>query len=154
PWAYLMLIGIHVVLLLADSTRWVAVDGVRAAALTGRGRTAAAGLLRIWGAALLLVGVLAVVVSARHDVMTSPGRLVGVEKLEVSLGTYNLLGAAMLIVLAALMLAAAVFGRPVPAYMVDSLKVCPCGGGRRRVSRSMCDERTRNPPDRTLCPHR
>lgn len=52
PWAYAMLLGIHVVLLFTCSTRYAAVDAVRAAAAVGRsdGGAAAAGRLgnRAW----------------------------------------------------------------------------------------------------------
>ncbi|REQ53906.1 hypothetical protein DSJ35_17260, partial [Mycobacterium tuberculosis] len=60
PWAYAMLLGIHVVLLFTCSTRYAAVDAVRAAATGSAARTAAQRLLAGWGIVLGLIGLVAV----------------------------------------------------------------------------------------------
>jgi hypothetical protein len=63
PWAYAMMIGIHLVLMLTASAQYAAVDGVRAAAAmgdSGPGRR----LLLGWGVVLALIGIAAIVVSS------------------------------------------------------------------------------------------
>ncbi|MHA4854879.1 Rv1678 family membrane protein [Rhodococcus sp. MSC1_016] len=111
PWSYFMLIGIHVVLLCTWSTRYFAVDEVRAQAHRGSGPRAAAALLRTWGIILALLGVAAVIASFQTDRWASLGGVVGYEDLEVGLGTYNLAGALAVLVVAACALAGGTLGR-------------------------------------------
>lgn len=103
PWAYAMLLGIHVVLLFTCSTRYAAVDAVRAAATGSAARTAAQRLLAGWGIVLGLIGLVAVWRGLGDD---RPA-YVGIRALEFSLGEYNLRGALALIAIALAMLAAA-----------------------------------------------
>ncbi|WP_375154225.1 Rv1678 family membrane protein [Rhodococcus opacus] len=111
PWSYFMMIGIHVVLLCTWSTRYFAVDEVRAQSHLGSGPRAAAALLRAWGIILAVLGVAALIVSFQTDRWASIGGLVGYEDLEVGLGTYNLAGALAILVVAACALAGASLGR-------------------------------------------
>jgi len=67
PWAYAMMIGIHLVLLLTASAQYAAVDAVRAAAAVGKGGPAAKRLLAGWGVVLSLIGTVAIVLSAGKD---------------------------------------------------------------------------------------
>lgn len=106
PWAYWMMIGIHVVLLFTPSGRVAAVDSVRAEAADGRGPAAARRVLLGWGVLIAVSGVVALVLAANDDPLTSTGSQLGGPDLSVSLGSYNVLGAALLVVVAALMLAA------------------------------------------------
>jgi hypothetical protein len=59
PWAYAMMAGIHLVLLLAPSAQYAAVDAVRAAARTGNAPPIARRLLGGWGVVLAVLAVLA-----------------------------------------------------------------------------------------------
>jgi hypothetical protein len=106
PWAYAMMIGIHVVLLFAPSARYAAVDAVRSATTASAGRREARQLLGGWGVVLGLISLVAVGLCIRN------GRpaYVGVRKLEFSLGEFNLRGALLLAGIAAAMLAAATLG--------------------------------------------
>lgn len=107
PWAYAMLIGIHLVLLFTPCAQYAAVDAVRAAVVAGSGAPAARRLLTGWGVSLGLIGVVAVTGSLRDEWFAPSGYLVGYRKLEFSLGNYNLFAAIALLVVAGLMLAAA-----------------------------------------------
>jgi len=111
PWSYWMMIGIHVVLLFAASGRVAAVDSVRVAADDGRGGPAAMRLLRGWGVVVGLTGVAALILSVDEDPQSSTGSQLGGPDLSVSLGTYNLVGALVLLVVAGLMIAAATLGQ-------------------------------------------
>jgi len=115
PWAYWMMIGIHLVLLCTASGRVAAVDAVRAPAPSD-GREAAQRLLRGWGALFGAAGVGALVLAAGGDPWGSSGAQLGGPDLSVSLGSYNVAGAAVLLVVGALMLLAAVAGRRALAW--------------------------------------
>ncbi len=108
PWAYAMLIAIHLVLLLTPSAQYAAVDAVRAATADGTGSGVARRLLCGWGAVLTLTGIIALLVALGKDWCAPVGGLVGYQDLEFSLGNYNLLAAVVLLATSALMLAAAV----------------------------------------------
>lgn len=123
PWSYFMMIGIHVVLLCTWSTRYFAVDALRAQARKGNGPPAAASLLRTWGIVLALLGIAALIASFQTDRWASVGGLVGTEDLEIGLGTYNLAGVIALLVIAACTLAAAIRGSGVLAYAAAALSV-------------------------------
>ena len=107
PWAYWMMIGIHVVLLFTASGRVAAVDAVRAEAEAGYGPPTAVCLLRGWGVVVAITGVVALVLAVDEDPLASTGSQLGGPDLSVSLGSYNLVGALVLIAVAGLMLAGA-----------------------------------------------
>ncbi len=108
PWAYAMMIGIHLVLLLGPSTQYAAVDAVRAAAATGNAAPVARRLLGGWGVVLAVIAIIAGAKSLGDEFLAPRGQGVGYPPLELFLGDYNLLAALVLLVVAALMLAAAV----------------------------------------------
>jgi uncharacterized membrane protein YphA (DoxX/SURF4 family) len=108
PWAYAMMIGIHLVLLLAPSAQYAAVDAVRAAAATGNAAPVARRLLGGWGVVLAVIAMIAGAKSLGDEFLAPRGQGVGYPPLELFLGDYNLLAALVLLVVAALMLAAAV----------------------------------------------
>ncbi|BBX73616.1 hypothetical protein H7H78_16425 [Mycobacterium shinjukuense] len=132
PWAYAMLLGIHVVLLLAPSTRYAAVDAVRAATTPAAARSMAGRLLGGWGAVLGLIGLVAVLRGA------GAGRpaYVGIRPLEFSLGEYNLRGAVLLIAIALAMLAAAKFGWRAVAFVVAAAAVAAAASIYLQVGRT------------------
>ncbi len=107
PWSYALMVGIHVVLLLTASGRAAAVDSVLAEADADRAALTAVGLLRGWGIVVGLVGLVALLLAIGEEALASAGQTVGYLELEVSLGSYNLLGALVLLVVAVLMLTAA-----------------------------------------------
>lgn len=107
PWSYWMMIGIHVVLLFTASGRVAAVDRTRADVAAGRGPRAVVPLLLGWGVVVALSGVAALVLTIGADPFSSSGSQLGGSSFSVSLGSYNLVGAVVLLVVAALMLAAA-----------------------------------------------
>jgi len=106
PWAYWMMIGIHVVLLLTASNRVVAVDGVRAIS-KDRDATPAVRLLGGWGIVVGVTGLVALVLSATDEPLASAGAQLGGPDFSVSLGSYNVVGALVLLVVAGLMFGAA-----------------------------------------------
>lgn len=110
PWAYWMMIGIHVVLLFTASGQMVAVDSVRAEATAGRASPSVR-LLRGWGVLVALTGVVALVLAVDEDPLASSGSMLGGPDLSVSLGSYNLLGALVLVAVGAVMLLAATLRR-------------------------------------------
>jgi hypothetical protein len=119
PWAYAMMIGIHAVLLFAPSARYAAVDAVRAAPTPSAAQTVARGLLGGWAIVLALVGVVAVWLTVGNDRSWT----VGVPRLQLSLGDYNLRGAVALLVAAAVMLAAAMLRERVIAWVAAAVAV-------------------------------
>ena len=121
PWAYWMMIGIHVVLLFTASGQVAAVDRVRAEAASGDGRAAAARLLRGWGLVVGLTGLVALLLSVGEDPFASTGTRLGGPGLSVSLGSYNLVGALVLLVVGALMFAAASSGSRTMAWAAVAL---------------------------------
>jgi uncharacterized membrane protein YphA (DoxX/SURF4 family) len=108
PWAYAMMIGIHLVLLLGPSAQYAAVDAVRAARATGTAAPVARRLLGGWGAILAVVAIVAGVKSLGEEFLAPRGQVVGYPPLQLFLGDYNMLAALVLLVVAVLMLAAAV----------------------------------------------
>ena len=108
PWSYWLMIGVHVVLLFTAAGRIAAVDAVRGAAQSRRhtGELAAHRLAGGWGIVVLLTAVLAVALSMGDDPSAPSGATLGGPGLSLSLGSYNLIGAVVLAVVAALMLAA------------------------------------------------
>lgn len=122
PWAYWMMIGIHVVLLFTASGRAAAVDAVRAQA-GDDGPPAAARLLRGWGVVIGLAAVVALVLALGEDPLASAGSALGGSDLSVSLGRYNVLGAVVLLVVAALMVVGASLHRRELALIAAALAV-------------------------------
>jgi hypothetical protein len=108
PWAYAMMIGIHLVLLLAPSAQYAAVDAVRAANIAGNAAPVARRLLGGWGVILALIAIVAGVKSLGDAFLAPRGQGVGYPPLQLFLGDYNMLAALVLFVVAALMIAAAV----------------------------------------------
>jgi hypothetical protein len=108
PWAYAMMISIHLVLLLAPSAQYAAVDAVRAASATGTAAPVARRLLAGWGVILAVIGIIAGVKSFGDKFLAPRGQGVGYPPLQLFLGDYNMLAALVLLVIAVLMLAAAV----------------------------------------------
>jgi uncharacterized membrane protein YphA (DoxX/SURF4 family) len=108
PWAYAMMISIHLVLLLAPSAQYAAVDAVRAASTTGTVAPVARRLLAGWGVILAVIGIIAGVKSFGDEFLAPRGQGVGYPPLQLFLGDYNMLAALVLLFIAVLMLAAAV----------------------------------------------
>jgi len=125
PWAYWMMIGIHLVLLFTASGRVAAVDAVRAGAARVGGASGQ-WLVRAWGALLCLAGGVALVLAAREDPWGSVGARLGGPDLSVSLGRYNVAGAVVLLVVGALMLLAAASGRRALAVAASGVAVVAC----------------------------
>jgi hypothetical protein len=107
PWAYAMMAGIHLVLLLTASAQYAAVDAVWAAEVPGEAGPIARRLLTGWGVALGLIGVIAIVVSSDKGFRAPDGDLVGSWDLEVGVGSYNMLAALVLLAVGVLMSAGA-----------------------------------------------
>jgi uncharacterized membrane protein YphA (DoxX/SURF4 family) len=107
PWAYAMMIGIHMVLLLAPSAQYAAVDAVRAARIAGDPAPVARRLIGGWGVILALMAIVAGVKSLGDEFLAPRGRGVGYPPLQLFLGDYNMLAALVLLVVAALLIAAA-----------------------------------------------
>jgi hypothetical protein len=108
PWAYAMMIAIHLVLLFAPSAQYAAVDAVRTASATGNAAPVARRLVGGWGMVLAVIGLIAGVRSLGEDFLAPVGQRVGYQDLEFWVGDYNLLGVVLLLVVAVLMIAAAV----------------------------------------------
>ncbi len=97
PWSYWLMIGAHLVLLLAASARRGAVDAVRA------GDASATPLARVWGTLALLVGSYSAVLSLGEP-LAARGPGIRSTDLSVSLGQYNLLGGLLLALVGVLVL--------------------------------------------------
>jgi hypothetical protein len=103
PWGYYMLIGIHVALFATAAGQYAGVDGARASADPGapwRG-------LRVLGLVAAAVGAASLVLALTEDLSASPGPGFRAVDLEVTLGLYNALGAALLLLLGILLVVAA-----------------------------------------------
>ena len=108
PWAYAMMVGIHLVLLLTPSARYAAVDAVRVARIAGNAAPVARRLIGGWGVVLTVIAVIAGVKSLGDNFLAPCGKGVGYPPLQLFLGDYNMLAALVLLVAAVLMLAGAV----------------------------------------------
>lgn len=95
PWSYWMMVGIHVVILFGAAGRVLAVDAVRAR--LGRGEDPRRQLLMAWGGVAVIAAIVAIVLSLGDDALTTSGAALGGPGLSISLGSYNLLGAAALL---------------------------------------------------------
>ena len=118
PWAYWMMIAIHVVLLGTASGRVAGVDGIRAGLPWVRDR-----LLVGWGGLALVAGVAAAVPALLDDPFASSGTRLGGPDFSVGIGSYNMLGALGLMVVGATLVAAARLRRPHLGYVAAALAV-------------------------------
>jgi hypothetical protein len=100
PWAYWLMIGAHIALLVSSSGRVLAVDAVRARLTDGRM------LATVWGGLALLTGVLSMIGSLQ-DPLAARGYALGSADPSVSLGRYNVLGAVALLLVGLLLVVAA-----------------------------------------------
>jgi len=100
PWAYWMMIAIHIALLLGSSGRVFAVDAVRARLTDGKT------LGTVWGGLAIALGLYSVVGSF-GDPLAARGAGLASTDLSISLGFYNMLGGLVLIIVGALLLMAA-----------------------------------------------
>ena len=114
PWSYWLMIGLHLALVVTASGAVLAVDAVRTEP-GERPDSRVPRLVGTWGVVFGLTGAVALALAA-GDPWASSGASLGGSGLSVSLGTYNLLGAAVLLAVAVLMLAAAALRRGVVAY--------------------------------------
>jgi hypothetical protein len=96
-WAYLLMTGAHVALLLSSSGRLVAVDAVRAGLDDGRL------LARVAGGTALAAGAYGVIGSL-GDPLAANGAQIGTSAWEVGLGSFNVAGGVALLVIAVLLL--------------------------------------------------
>jgi hypothetical protein len=100
PWSYLLMIGVHGLLLFSSAGRVLAVDAVRA------GVTPARTLGQVWGGLTALVGAVCVVLSL-GDPLDARGPGVRWGEMEIGLGEYNLVGGLVLLVAGILLVVAA-----------------------------------------------
>ncbi len=100
PWAYWLMIGAHMVLLLSSSGRYLAVDGVRARVVN----TAMLG--QVWGGLSILVGLYSTLLSFGDPFATRGPGLHSFD-LSMSFGYYNLLGGVVLITVGVMLILAA-----------------------------------------------
>lgn len=114
PWSYyLMLVG-HIVLLLGASARLGALDAVRAS------RSVPVRQATVWAALGVVVGAWSIIRTV-GDPLASPGQGFHRPKYELSLGVYNTLGGALLVVVALLVWWAVRTGRAAPALVAAAL---------------------------------
>lgn len=98
PWSYFLMVGAHVVLVLAAAGRTLGTDGVRG------GTTSARTLGQVWAISALVVGVIELQRSLEHP-LAARGPTLGSSDPSLSLGSYNLLGSLVLLGVGALLLA-------------------------------------------------
>ena len=98
PWSYWLMIGAHVAVLVGSSGRFLAVDGARA------GVVPAALQQRVWGVVAVVVGLFSVVASA-GDPLDATGPGLRSTDLSMSLGSFNLLGGLVVLVVGFALLA-------------------------------------------------
>lgn len=91
PWAYAMMVGIHLMLLFSAAGRYLSVDALRAGIDDGRR------LALTWGAFGLIGGIVAVALSL-GDPLDPSGPSLRAGDFPVGIGTYNLLGGAVLLI--------------------------------------------------------
>ncbi|MCY7400422.1 MAG: hypothetical protein LH477_05595 [Nocardioides sp.] len=112
PWSYWLMIGAHVVILFSSAGRVFSVEAVLA------GLSRSMWLVRVWSVLAVVVGAVAVLGSL-HDPLAARGYVVGSSGLSLSLGSYNVVGGLVLLLIGALLLA---------GQRMDS------GAGHRRVT--------------------
>lgn len=116
PWAYWMMIAIHIVLLLSSSGRVLAVDGLRARVVR------AATLGQVWGGLAVLVGLYSTLLSFGEP-LAARGPGLRSTDLSVSLGNYNLLGGLVLITVGVMLIVASRQGADAIAKAAAGLAV-------------------------------
>lgn len=104
-WAYLLMTGAHVALLLSSPGRLVAVDAVRAGLSDGRL------LARVAGGTALAAGAYGVLGSLGEP-LAANGAQIGTSSWEVGLGSFNVAGGIALLVIGTLLLGAERWGAP------------------------------------------
>jgi hypothetical protein len=117
PWSYWMMIGIHVALLGGAAGAVLAVDEVRATPRTARR------LVTVWGVLAGAAALVALIMSIGDSATEPSGARLGGPDLSISLGSYNLVGAIVLLAVAALMLVAVVRRQPVLGLLAAALAV-------------------------------
>lgn len=105
PWAYAMMVGIHLVLLFSAAGRYLSVDAVRAGIDDGRR------LAVTWGAVGVVGGIVAVALSL-GDPLDPAGPSLRAGDLPVGIGSYNVLGGVLLVIVGALLVAWARSSKP------------------------------------------
>lgn len=113
PWAYALMVLVHLALLVGVTGRYLAVDALRARASTG------AGLARFWGVLSVVLAALAIM-SLVGEPVTGKGKNLNLPDLEFGLGVYNLLGAAFLLVTGLALLAWS-FARRRPVALIGAV---------------------------------
>lgn len=98
PWAYWLMMGAHLALLVASSGRVLSVDAVRA------GLTNGSRLMQVWGVVAVGAGLVSVLGST-GDPLAARGPALGSSDPSISLGSYNLLGGLVLALVGAALLA-------------------------------------------------
>lgn len=101
PWSYWLMAGSHAVILFSSAGRVFAVDAARSRLSSGRN------LGLVWGAVAVIAGAVTLVGTVGDDPLDPSGYALGSSDPSISLGTYNLVGGLVLIVIGALLLVAA-----------------------------------------------
>ncbi len=116
PWAYWMMIGIHVAILLSASGRVLAVDAIRAKLTTGRT------LGTVWGVVTILLGLYSVFGSF-GDPLAARGPGLASTDLSISFGYYNMIGGLVLVAVGVLLVLAARGGADILGKVAAGLAV-------------------------------
>lgn len=91
PWSYALMIALHLLLLLGGAGRYLAVDGLR------ERRSGGVSLGRFWGVLSVAMGVAVLALSATSDPFGPRGVNLQVADLEFGVGSYNLIGGVVLL---------------------------------------------------------
>ncbi len=94
PWSYWLMIGVHVALLFSAAGAVLAVDALRSRYPVPGGRSR---LALVWGGLVAVAALVAVLLSLGEPVLAASGAQLGGSGLSVSLGSYNLVGALVLL---------------------------------------------------------
>lgn len=86
PWSYILMVGVHLLILFGGAGRHLAVDALRAGIARG------VGLSRFWGGLSSVMGLTAIALSAFKAPFGSTGANLQLPGLEFGLGTYNVAG--------------------------------------------------------------
>lgn len=99
PWSYILMVGVHLLILFGGAGRHLAVDALRAGIVRGDW------LSRFWGGLSAAMGLTAIVISAFRAPLGSTGANLQLPGLEFGLGTYNVVGGVALLLAGAALLA-------------------------------------------------
>lgn len=105
PWSYLLMVAVHLLVLFGGAGRFLAVDALRAGRADGRV------LSLVWGGLAVVMGLGAVVVSAVKDPFGPRGVNLELAGLQFGLGSYNVIGGTILIVVGGLVLSWSLIAR-------------------------------------------